>query len=73
MRKLLLEEISANATLDTIIYKKYLELESAKEVAIWLNNAGYRKESSSRGNKVKYDSNDITARIKDKSDKCLNN
>lgn len=67
MKELLIEEIPPNATLDTIVYKKYLEIESVKEVADWLNSKGYRKKNPNTGNDIKYISNDVTERLKDKN------
>lgn len=66
LKKLCLEPIKEDENLDTKIYKKYLEVESVKNVAIWLNEKGYRIESPATGEKIKYQSNDVTARLKDK-------
>lgn len=66
LKKLCLEQIEEDDNLDTKIYKKYLEVENVKNVAIWLNEQGYRVESPATGEKIKYQSNDVTARLKDK-------
>lgn len=66
LKRLCLEPISDGASLDTIIYKKYLEMESVKNIAKWLNDKGYRIASPATGEMIKYQSNDITARLKDK-------
>lgn len=66
LKNMLLEGIHENDSLDTIIFKKYLELENVAQIASWLNELGYRIKSSSTDNMIKYNSNDITARIIDK-------
>jgi len=66
LKNLCLEEVPEGATLDTIIYKKYLKMESVKNVAKRLNDEGYRIRSPATGEQIKYQSNDITARLKDK-------
>ena len=66
LKKLCLEQIEEEDNLDTKIYKKYLELENVKNVAIWVNEQGYRIASPSTGEMIKYQSNDITARLHDK-------
>lgn len=66
LKMLCLEPIPEGSSLDTIIYKKYLEIESVKNVAKWLNDQGYRIESPATGEKIKYHENDVSARIKDK-------
>ncbi|MHC1749459.1 MAG: hypothetical protein AB9856_14400 [Cellulosilyticaceae bacterium] len=66
VKKLLLEELPNDASLDTVIYKKYLELENVAEVAKWLNKSGYSLISKSTGASIKYISNNVTERLEDK-------
>lgn len=67
VKELLMQELPLNASLDTIIYKKYLEIENVKVVADWINEQGYRRKNATTGNEIKYTSNDITERLKDKN------
>ena len=66
LKMLCLEPILEADNFDTIIYKKYLELENVKNVAKWLNENGHKKISPSTGKLINYDENDMSARIKDK-------
>lgn len=53
--------IKPNDSLDTIVFKKYLELENVTKVAEYINELGYRKEKQK-----KYMSNDISAILNNK-------
>ncbi|NEZ49313.1 hypothetical protein FDB54_06720 [Clostridium botulinum] len=48
---------------ETIVFKKYLELESVKKVADYINELGYRIKTHSYIGERKYTSNDISAII----------
>jgi hypothetical protein len=47
-------------TFETIIFKKYLELENVKKVADYINSLGYRVKTESYIGERKYTSNDIS-------------
>lgn len=53
-------EVKENDTLETIIFKKYLELENVKRVADYINSLGYRIKTNSYIGQRKYTSNDIS-------------
>lgn len=67
LKKLLKIIITEDDTLEEIVYKKYLELESVTIVSKYINNLGYRI------NKRKYIPNDITQIITDKKMVIKNN
>lgn len=61
--------IKDDDTVEVKIFKKYIELESVKAVAEYINNAGYRLKAcvNTRGiEERKYTTNDITAILRDK-------
>ena len=60
------EPIYEDDNLDTIIYKKYMDLENVSNVAKWLNEQGYRLESPVTGEMIKYKSTDISTTLTDK-------
>lgn len=53
-------EVNENDTLETIVFKKYLELENVKNVADCINSLGYRLKTQSYIGQRKYTSNDIS-------------
>ncbi|RXM73639.1 hypothetical protein DP144_13895 [Clostridium tetani] len=53
-------EVNENDTLETIVFKKYLELENVKNVADYINSLGYRIKTQSYIGQRKYTSNDIS-------------
>lgn len=53
-------EIKEDDTFETIIFKKYLELENVKKVADYINSLGYRVETKSYIGERKYTSIDIS-------------
>lgn len=53
-------EVNENDTLETIVFKKYLELENVKNVADCINSLGYMIKTQSYIGKRKYTSNDIS-------------
>ncbi|MBN3375836.1 hypothetical protein [Clostridium botulinum] len=53
-------EIKEDDTFETIIFKKYLELENVKKVADYINSLGYRVETQSYIGERKYTSIDIS-------------
>lgn len=53
-------EVKENDTLETIVFKKYLELENVKKVADHINSLGYRIKTQSYIGERKYTSNDIS-------------
>lgn len=61
--------IKEEDTLETIIFKKYLELESVKKVADYINQLGYRIKTQSYIGEKKYISNDISEIIANRN--CL--
>lgn len=62
-------EIKENDTLETIVFKKYLQLENVKKVADHINSLGYRIKTNSYIGERKYIGNDITEIIINKG--CL--
>ncbi|URZ08946.1 recombinase family protein [Clostridium felsineum] len=62
-------KIKAGDSVETIIFKKYLELESTKKVTEYINELGYRKETSNKQgvNERKYITKDISNILKDKN------
>ena len=58
------EKINDNDNLSTIIYKKYLELESVQNVADYLNEKGYKVDSPTGGRK--YQTNDVSKYFKER-------
>lgn len=52
--------INENDTLETIVFKKYLELENADKVSKYINDLGYRIKTNSRLGERKYISSDIS-------------
>lgn len=56
-------------SLETIIFKKYLELENTKKVTDYINELGYRKDTSNKQGipKRKYITTDISNVLKDKN------
>lgn len=62
--------VDVNDTVETIIYKKYIELENVSKVTDYINGLGYRIETSgSKQGKTerKYTSNDISSIITNKN------
>lgn len=53
-------EIEKNDNLETIIFKKYLELENVTSVARYINDLGYRIKTDSYIGERKYKGTDIT-------------
>lgn len=53
-------QIEDNDTFETIIFKKYLEIENVKKVANHINSLGYRIKTQSYIGERKYTSNDIS-------------
>ena len=53
-------EINDDDNLETIVFKKYLELENVREVANYINEKGYRIKTSSYIGERKYIGTDIT-------------
>lgn len=51
---------------DEVVFNLYILLNSVKKVADYINELGYRIETTSKQGKRKYNSNDITAIIKNK-------
>lgn len=60
--------IEKDDSLETIVFKKYLELENVQRVAKAINDLGYRIKTESWVGERKYTSNDITAILTD--EKC---
>lgn len=58
LKAILIRPLSNNPTLEEIIYKSYLELESVTKVMKKINNLGYRKIK--KDNEIKYTTNDIS-------------
>ncbi|MFA9398040.1 MAG: hypothetical protein ACERKV_07230 [Clostridiaceae bacterium] len=56
-------------SLETIIFKKYLELENTKKVTQYINDLGYRKATSNKQGikERKYITTDISNIIRDKN------
>lgn len=52
--------INEGDTLETIIFKKYLELENVQKVANYINDLGYRVKTNSYIGERKYTSSDIS-------------
>lgn len=52
--------IKKEDTFETIVFKKYLELENVTKVAKYVNKLGYRIKTESWVGKRKYTSNDIS-------------
>lgn len=52
--------INENDSLETIVFKKYLELENADKVSKYINDLGYRIKTNSRLGERKYISSDIS-------------
>lgn len=61
--------IEEGDTLETIVFKKYLELENVQKVAKYVNELGYRIKTGSYIGERKYIGNDITDIITEKD--CL--
>lgn len=53
-------EINDDDNFETIVFKKYLELENVREVANYINEKGYRIKTSSYIGERKYIGTDIT-------------
>lgn len=64
--------IKSNDSLETIIFKKYLELGDVVKVATYINNRGYRIKTSSYKGQKKYISNDIAEVISNINDSVDN-
>lgn len=62
-------EIKEDDTFETIVFKKYLELENVKKVADYVNQLGYRIKTNSYIGERKYIGNDISEIIINKD--CL--
>ena len=58
--------IEKSDSLETIIFKKYLELENVQKVAKYINELGYRIKTGSWIGERKYTSNDITKILVDR-------
>ncbi|MCD3351228.1 hypothetical protein G8V03_09530 [Clostridium botulinum D/C] len=58
IKDILLKPMPDNPTLEEIIYKSYLELESVTKVMKKINDLGYRKIK--KGTEIKYVTNDIS-------------
>lgn len=56
-------------SLETLVFKKYLELESTKKVTEYINNSGYKKPTSNKQGirERKYITTDISSILKDKN------
>lgn len=56
-------------SLETIIFKKYLEVENTKKVTQYINDVGYRKPTSNKQGvkERKYTTNDISNILKNKN------
>lgn len=65
-------DINKTNNVDEIVFNLYILLNSVKKVADYINEIGYRIETTSKQGKRKYNSNDITAIIKNK-DAMVNN
>ncbi|CDA11212.1 hypothetical protein [Intestinibacter bartlettii] len=65
-------DINQTDNVDEIVFNLYILLNSVKKVADYINEIGYRIETTSKQGKRKYNSNDITAIIKNK-DAMVNN
>ncbi len=52
--------INENDSLETIVFKKYLEMENADKVSKYINDLGYRIKTNSWLGKRKYISSDIS-------------
>lgn len=61
--------IEEGDTFETIVFKKYLELENVKKVADYVNQLGYRIKTDSYIGERKYIGNDITEIITNRD--CL--
>lgn len=61
-------QISEGDSVETIIFKKYLELESTKKVTNYINELGYRKPTTNKQGiyERKYITTDISNTLKDK-------
>lgn len=59
--------IEADSSMDTIIYKKYLEYENVSGVSRWLSENGYMKKSEDSTRLIKYNAADVSNSIKDKN------
>lgn len=67
IRSFLEEPIKEDDSIDTIIYKKYLEYENVSNVSKWLNEKGYTKMNEDNTKVVKYNPGDVSKSIKDKT------
>lgn len=65
-------DINQTDNVDEIVFNLYILLNSVKKVADYINEIGYRIDTTSKQGKRKYNSNDITAIIKNK-DAMVNN
>lgn len=59
-------QICENDSFETIVFKKYLELENVSEVAKYLNDKGYRIKTYSYKGERKYIGTDVTRIILNK-------
>lgn len=64
--------IEQDDSLETIMFKKYLELGDVTKVATYINNQGYRIKTSSYKGEKKYISNDIAYVISNINDSVDN-
>lgn len=60
--------INENDSLETIVYKKYLELENVYKVSNYINDLGHRIKTQSHIGERKYTPNDITEIITSDAD-----
>lgn len=62
-------KVKEGDSVETIIYKKYLEVESTKKVTEYINDLGYRKEAANKQGikERKYITTDISNVLKDRS------
>lgn len=67
VKRIIETPIEDGASLETIVFKKYLEEENVTKVANYINSLGYRKVNSNTGTAIKYIPKDVTMFLSNKN------